>query len=280
MKFLKQLAVATVFAGVLTGCTTTAEMNNESARAYRSVVQDAQAQNAVDSTSRTSKRIHAIFNRMRPFADQENQTGVPFNWEITVVRSDELNAWAMAGGKMMFYTGLVDQLGLTDAQIATVMGHEMAHALKEHSKSDKTMSTITGLAAQAASIALESQGISTNVMGYDAVAVVKDLGLDKPFSRSQETEADEVGLMLMAKSGYNPEEAPKLWEKMKNASGGSGGILAALTSTHPTDDGRQENLQRLMPEALALYNASSKVSDSAVSGGKGSKKGRKARTKK
>ena len=125
--------------------------------------------------------------------------------------------------------------------------------------------------------ALASKGISTNVMGYDAVAVVKDLGLDKPFSRSQETEADEVGLMLMARSGYNPEEAPKLWEKMKSASGGSGGVLAALTSTHPTDEGRQENLQRLMPEALALYNASSKVSDSAVSSGDSGKKGKKSK---
>lgn len=281
MKFLKKLAVATVFATVLSGCTSTAQINNEAAQSYRAVVQDAKAQNAVDTSSRTSKRIHAIFNRMRPYADQENQTGVPFNWEVTVVHSDELNAWALPGGKMMFYTGLVDQLNLTDAQIATIMGHEMAHALKEHGKARQTMGTITGLAAAAASIALESQGISTNVMGYDAVAVVKDLGLDKPFSRSNETEADEIGLMLMAKSGYNPEEAPSLWEKMKNASGGSGGILAALTSTHPTDDGRQENLQRLMPEALALYNASSKVSDSAVSSsGKGGKKSKKARVKK
>ena len=279
MKFFKKLAVAAVVATGLTGCVSSAEMNNEAARAYRSVVQDANDQNAVDNSSPTARRIHTIFNRMKPYADQENKTGVPFNWEIMVVRSNELNAWAMAGGKMMFYTGLVDQLGLSDAQIATVMGHEMAHALKEHSKSDKTMSTITGLAAAAASAALASKGISTNVMGYDAVAVVKDLGLDKPFSRSQETEADEVGLMLMARSGYNPEEAPKLWEKMKSASGGSGGVFAALTSTHPTDEGRQENLQRLMPEALALYNASSKVSDSAVSSGSSGKKGKKSKVR-
>ena len=229
MKFFKKLAVAAVVATGLTGCVSSADMNNEAASAYRSVVQDANAQNAVDNSSPTARRIHTIFNRMKPYADQENKTGVPFNWEITVVRSNELNAWAMAGGKMMFYTGLVDTLGLSDAQIATVMGHEMAHALKEHSKSDKTMSTITGLAAAAAS------------------------------------------------AGYNPEEAPKLWEKMKSASGGSGGVLAALTSTHPTDEGRQENLQRLMPEALALYNASSKVSDSAVSSGDNGKKGKKSK---
>ena len=108
MKFFKKLAVAAVVATGLTGCVSSADMNNEAARAYRSVVQDANAQNAVDNSSPTARRIHTIFNRMKPYADQENKTGVPFNWEITVVRSNELNAWAMAGGKMMFYTGLVD----------------------------------------------------------------------------------------------------------------------------------------------------------------------------
>lgn len=255
MMSFKKLAVVVATATALTACVNTAQLNNEAAKSYMGVVQQAKQQGAVDTTSKTAKRIHAVFNKMKPLAEQENKTGVPFNWEVTVVRSDEMNAWAMPGGKMMFYTGLVDTLKLSDAQIAVIMGHEMAHALKEHGKSDRNVSVITDLAAAAGKIALESQGISSNVLGYDAVEVLKEYGLNKPFSRSQETEADEVGLMLMAKSGYNPEEAPELWEKMKQASGGSQGVLAALASTHPSDDDRQANLQRLMPEALALYNA-------------------------
>ena len=191
-----------------------------------------------------------------PYANKENQTGQPFNWQITVIKSKELNAWAMPGGKMAFYTGLVDSLKLNDDEIATVMGHEMAHALKEHGKAEANFGMATGIAASLGHVALST------VIGSDAselaVGLTKNYGLDKPFSRSAETEADEVGLMLMAKSGFNPQAAPGLWEKMKKASGGSEGVLDALASTHPTDEARQENLRRLLPEAMKLYQAAKK----------------------
>lgn len=256
MKTLKTLAMVTVLAGGVTACVNTAQLNQEAANSYAQTVQSARSQGAVDTSSKTAKRIHAVFNKMKPYAEKANKTGVPFQWEITVVKSDDLNAWAMPGGKMMFYTGLVDKLALTDAEIATVMGHEMAHALQEHGKSDRTMSTITGLATSVGKIALESQGIPTNVLGYDAVDILKEYGLDKPFSRSQETEADEVGLMLMAQSGYNPEAAPNVWRKMSQVTGSSGSFLEALASTHPINADREANLQRLLPEAVKVYQTS------------------------
>ena len=89
----------------------------------------------------------------------------------------------------------------------------------------------------------------------DLVTLTKDFALDKPYSRSAETEADEVGLMLMARSGYNPQVAPGLWQKMAKASGGSQGVLDVLASTHPSDASREENLKRLLPEAMELYKA-------------------------
>ena len=157
----------------------------------------------------------------------------------------------MPGGKMAFYTGLVESLNLTDDEIATVMGHEMAHALKEHGKKKANLSQFTNVIANVAQTALATQ------IGSDSSSIVvglaKDWGLDKPYSRSAETEADEVGLFLMAKSGYNPEAAPGLWDKMQKASTGSQGILDKLSSTHPSDKDRQANLLRLMPQALALY---------------------------
>ena len=152
---------------------------------------------------------------------------------------------------MAFYTGLVESLNLTDDEIATVMGHEMAHALKEHGKKKANMGQFTDVLAGVAHVALATQiGSDGSTM---VVGLAKDWGLDKPYSRSAETEADEVGLFLMAKSGYNPEAAPGLWDKMQKASTGSQGILDKLSSTHPSDKDRQANLLRLMPQALALY---------------------------
>lgn len=250
-KFKKLLATAFV-ATTLTACVSTESLNQEAANNYAQVKQQAAAQNAVDTSSKTAKRIHAVFNKMKPYAERENKTGVPFAWEITVLKSDELNAWAMPGGKMAFYTGLVEKLKLSDDEIAVVMGHEMAHALQEHGKSDRTVSTVTGIAATIGSIGLQTVGIQTNYGGVDLVGAIADLGVNKPFSRSQETEADEVGLMLMAKAGYNPSSAPNLWTKMSQATGGGSSIF----STHPSNEDRQENLARLVPEAMKVYQAS------------------------
>lgn len=258
MKLVKKLAGLIILSSALSACVTTEGINDQAAKSYAQVKSQAKAQNAVDTTSATAKRIHAVFGKMKPYAEKANKTGVPFQWEITVLKSNELNAWAMPGGKMAFYTGLVDKLKLSNDEIAVVMGHEMAHALEEHGKSDQTFNTVTGVLTQVGSIALQSQGIQTNYAGVDLVSTVADLGLNKPFSRSQETEADEVGLMLMAEAGYNPEAAPALWQKMAKATGSSGGLLETLTSTHPNSKDRQDNLARLVPKAKEIYLANKK----------------------
>lgn len=249
-KFGKTLAFVSII-GILSACADSASINQQAAMGYRQMITEAKAKGQLDSQSRTAQRVHKIFNKMVPYANAENHTGQPFNWQIEVIKSKELNAWAMPGGKMAFYTGLVESLNLTDDEIATVMGHEMAHALKEHGKKKANLSQFTNVIANVAQTALATQ------IGSDSSSIVvglaKDWGLDKPYSRSAETEADEVGLFLMAKSGYNPEAAPGLWDKMQKASTGSQGILDKLSSTHPSDKDRQANLLRLMPQALALY---------------------------
>ena len=249
-KFGKTLAFVSII-GILSACADSASINQQAAMGYRQMISEAKAKGQLDTQSRTAQRVHKIFNKMVPYANAENHTGQPFNWQIEVIKSKELNAWAMPGGKMAFYTGLVETLNLTDDEIATVMGHEMAHALKEHGKKKANLSQFTNVIANVAQTALATQ------IGSDSSSIVvglaKDWGLDKPYSRSAETEADEVGLFLMAKSGYNPEAAPGLWDKMQKASTGSQGILDKLSSTHPSDKDRQANLLRLMPQALALY---------------------------
>ena len=252
-KFGKTLALVSII-GILSACADSASINQQAAMGYRQMISEAKAKGQLDTQSRTAQRVHKIFNKMVPYANAENHTGQPFNWQIEVIKSKELNAWAMPGGKMAFYTGLVESLNLTDDEIATVMGHEMAHALKEHGKKKANMGQFTDVLAGVAHVALSTQ------IGSDGSAVVvgltKDWALDKPYSRSAETEADEVGLLLMAKSSYNPQAAPGLWDKMQKASKGSQSMLDKLSSTHPTDKDRQENLLRLMPEAMTLYQKS------------------------
>ena len=252
-KFGKTLAFVSII-GILSACADSASINQQAAMGYRQMISEAKAKGQLDTQSHTAQRVHKIFNKMVPYANAENHTGQPFNWQIEVIKSKELNAWAMPGGKMAFYTGLVESLNLTDDEIATVMGHEMAHALKEHGKKKANMGQFTDVLAGVAHVALSTQ------IGSDGSAVVvgltKDWALDKPYSRSAETEADEVGLLLMAKSGYNPQAAPGLWDKMQQASKGSQSVLDKLSSTHPSDKDRQENLLRLMPEAMALYQKS------------------------
>ncbi len=255
MKLKQYLGLAVLSVVALTGCTSTSQINSEAANSYSQVVGKVRAAGKVDTKSQTAKRIHNIFNRILPYAKKANDTGVPFNWQMTVTKSKELNAWAMPGGKMMVYTGLVDRLGLSDAEIATVIGHEMAHALKEHSKSSRSLSIATGVVAELGKVALATQGISTNFGGIDMVDLTRDLALDKPFSRHHEAEADEVGLMLMAQAGYNPSFAPNVWTKMTKVEG-NGGI--SIFSTHPSNADRQAHLQRLLPEAMKIYKSTKK----------------------
>ena len=228
-KFGKTLAFVSII-GILSACADSASINQQAAMGYRQMISEAKAKGQLDSQSRTAQRVHKIFNKMVPYANAENHTGQPFNWQIEVIKSKELNAWAMPGGKMAFYTGLVESLNLTDDEIATVMGHEMAHALKDHGKKKANMGQFTDVLAGVAHVALSTQ------IGSDGSAVVvgltKDWALDKPYSRSAETEADEVGLLLMAKSGYNPQAAPGLWDKMQKASKGSQSMLDKLITPH------------------------------------------------
>ena len=174
----------------LTGCTSVADMvgydtaslNEAAAKNYSQVVQQAQSQRVLDNTSHTSRRIKAVFERLKPYANQANQTGTPFNWQMNVFRGDELNAWAMPGGKMAMYTGMVERLKLTDDEIAAVIGHEMTHALLEHGKKAIGGQVLTGLGG---SILAGASGVDANIVGLGT-----DLLASKPFSRHQESEAD------------------------------------------------------------------------------------------
>lgn len=229
-----------------------ASINANAAQEYRAVVSKAQNERTLDASSKTAQRVQNIFRRLVPHANAANHTGQPFQWEMTVIRSDELNAWAMPGGKMAVYTGIVEKPQLTDDEIAAIIGHEMTHALLEHSKKESNRNIGVGLAAQIGGGILQTTtGIDGELINA-GLGLATDLGIDKPFSRDAEREADSGGMRLMALAGYNPEAALSVWQKM-NRLNDNNNVLTKILSTHPTNNDRIRKLQQELPLVMPLY---------------------------
>ncbi|ANF82055.1 type I deoxyribonuclease HsdR [Acinetobacter sp. NCu2D-2] len=253
MKNKLMLSMGAAAALTLSGCTTIADiagadsatLNAAAAQGFNKTVQEASSNKTLDTSSSTYKRINTVFNQLRPYADQINQTGTKFNWQLAVLKSDQINAYVAPGGKVVFYTGIVNKLNLTDAEIAAVMGHEMVHALEEHSKQKVGAQALTDLAI--------GIGLSAAGAGQGATAAAQlgsQIGIGLPYSRNLESRADQGGLMLMARAGYNPQAAITLWEKMNKVSGSG----ASFLSTHPSNAQRIEAMRKNLPAAQALYN--------------------------
>lgn len=216
----KKLVLSFCAASAITfsGCTTVADMagadtatlNATAAQSYSQMVQDARNKGQLDTSSSTYKRINTVFQRLTPVANQMNQTGQPFSWQLAVLKSDQINAFVAPGGKVVFYTGIVNKLNLTDAEIAAIMGHEMVHALEEHAKSKIGAQALTNLALN---IGLSAAGSNVGQLGAAAAQLGAQVGVGLPYSRNLESRADEGGLMLMARGGYNPQAAITLWKK-------------------------------------------------------------------
>ena len=260
-KFLLSLTAATVIS--ISGCATFADMagadsatlNAAAAQSYSQVISEARSKGVLDTSSNTYKRINAVYNRLRPYADQMNQTGHPFDWKLSVLKSNELNAFVMPGGKVVFYSGIVTQLKLTDAEIAAIMGHEMTHALEEHSKSKAGATTLTNMAV---SIGKSYAGNQFGSQAADVVDLSGKYGIGLPYSRNLESKADKGGLLLMAKAGYNPEAAVSVWKKMNQMDSSGNNAFAKFTSTHPSNNDRIADLQKSMIEAKAIYASTTK----------------------
>lgn len=257
---MKKLSIALLTASLmlsgLSGCSTVANMsgmdsktlNAKASSHYQQIVQ----QSKIDTTSATAKTVQKTFNRLRPYADAMNTTGEKFQWQMVVIRDNTENAWAMPGGKMAFYTGLAENYNLTESEIAAIVGHEMGHALLEHSKKQAGASVLSGLAVQLGSIAVQaSTGYDPNLIGLGA-NILHEYGMDKPYSRHHEYEADALGMRLMAQAGYNPTDAINVWKKM-NAKSGGGSKIGSILSTHPNNDSRIKAMEKLLPEMMAIY---------------------------
>ncbi len=168
-----------------------------------------------------------------------------YKWEFNLIDDEQVNAWAMPGGKIAFYTGILP-IAKNEAGVAAIMGHEVAHALANHGQQRMSAGTIQQAVGAVGTIALGDDQQSQQIFAT-AYGLGSQVGVMLPFSRNHETEADEIGIKLMAIAGYNPEEAAKLWERMKENSGGGG--PPTFLSTHPSNESRIQNLRSLVDEA-------------------------------
>lgn len=224
------------------------ELDQMAAASYDKLKAEATGEGVLNKDSVLLRRVREIAARIQPQTRVFRSDAPGWNWEVNVIRSDELNAFCMPGGKIMFYSGLIQQLELSDAEIAVVMGHEIAHALREHSREQMSQA----FAAQAAI------GVGATLFGLDpTTAELAGSGyqalIATRFSRTDENEADRIGLELSARAGYDPRAGVSLWQKMINAN--QGGKPPELLSSHPTDASRVREIEALLPTVLPLYNA-------------------------
>lgn len=173
-----------------------------------------------------------------------------YKWEFNLVNENIVNAWCMPGGKVVFYQGIMP-ICQTETGVAVVMGHEVAHAVARHGNERMSQGLTQQLGGVALAVALADKPQETQALFQLAYGVGTQVGVMLPFSRLHESEADEMGLMFMAMAGYDPNEAPKFWNRM-NALGGA--RPPEFLSTHPNPEKRSSNLAALMPKAIDIYN--------------------------
>lgn len=173
-----------------------------------------------------------------------------YRWEFNLVEDKQVNAWCMPGGKVVFYTGILP-ITQTEEGVAVVMGHEIAHAVAEHGNERLSQGLLAQLGGVALDVALREKPAETRNLWMSAYGLGATVGVLLPFGRTQESEADHLGLIFMAMAGYNPQEAVSFWQRMAAKKGGQS--PPEFLSTHPSDETRIKDIQARLPEAMQYY---------------------------
>lgn len=221
------------------------EVTQAAATEYRKVIADAQRKGVLDRNPQLVQRVRNVAGRLIPHTGAFRTDAPGWAWETHVIQDAQLNAWAMPGGKMVVYSGLIEKLRLSDDEIAAIMGHEIAHSLREHARERISREMATGLGLGVAGALL---GLGQTAQ--DLAGMVAQVTFNLPFSRTHETEADRVGVELAARAGFNPHAAVSVWQKMLQASGSGG---PQFLSTHPSPQTRLADLQVYADRVMPLY---------------------------
>ena len=233
-----------------TGLVSAEEIEQAAGQQYRQMEKQASDKRALASDSNPQVvRLRVISQRLIPFTYEWNERARQWKWEVNLIDSKEINAFCMPGGKIAFFSGILDQLKLTDDEVAMVMGHEMTHALREHAREriGKTTATRSAIAVGAAIFGLG-----------DISRMVADMGgqlLTLKFGRDDESEADLIGMELAARAGYDPHAGVTLWKKMAAANKGA---PPQFMSTHPSGPTRIRDIEVNLPKVESLYARAAK----------------------
>ena len=226
------------------------EIEAAATKQYNEMLRSAAEQKALAPADHAQLvRLRRIAQRIIPFTNEWNPRAKQWKWEVNLLGSKQINAFCMPGGKIAFYTGILEQLKLTDDEVAQVMGHEIAHALREHARARMGKGAATNIGASIVSQVLGLGDLGRTVAGYGVELI------SLKFSRDDETEADLVGLELAARAGYDPRAGVTLWKKMQAAN--KGGPPQWL-STHPAGNTRITEIEKALPLVLPLYERAPK----------------------
>lgn len=242
------------------------QLERDAVKQYRQLLQQAQSQRALAPEDYPQRqRLQQIAARLIPYTYRFSDRSDAWRWEVNLIGSSQVNAFVMPGGKIVFFTGILEKLKLTDDEVAMIMGHEMAHALLEHSRQRAGQQKL----AQGITI---GASVFSQILGYgDLGGVIASQGSKLTllkFSRGDETEADLVGMDIAARAGYDPRAAVTLWEKMSAASKGE---PPQFLSTHPSHGTRIDVLRDAQPKVMPLYERARRAqTDPARSGASGS----------
>lgn len=229
------------------------ELEQSAGQQYDQILAQARKDNALaPARDPQLERLHAIARRLIAQTPMWNARAAAWHWQVNLVRKNEVNAFCMPGGKIVFFTGLLNQVKPSDDEIAIVMGHEMAHALREHARVQiaKNALTHTGLSLGAQLLGLGDFGSYAANIGGQLLSL--------RYSRTDESDADLVGLEIAARAGFNPNAAITLWRKMSQAQGGAQNL--EILSSHPVNDARIAELQANIPRVMPLYEAARRTS--------------------
>ena len=222
-----------------------AEINQAAQAEYSQLMAAEQQKGALNRNPAQTARVRAIANRLIAQTPVFRLDARQWAWEVNVITSNEVNAWCMPGGKIAVYSGLIEQLRVSDDELAAVMGHEMAHALREHARERASEQAVAGLGISILSAAIGAGSAGQQGMQYAYMGL---LGL--PNSRAHETEADRIGIELAARAGYNPHAAITLWQKMEQVGNGE---PPKFLSTHPPREDRLRDLTDYAQRVDPLY---------------------------
>jgi predicted Zn-dependent protease len=224
------------------------QLDQAAAQGYAKLVSDAAHAGTLNRDAAMLHRVRTVASRIEPQTAVFRRDAPAWKWEVNVLNTAELNAFCMPGGKIIFYAGLIDQLHLTDSEIAIVMGHEISHALREHSReqASQAMAAQATIGVGALLLGLGQGGADLAGAGYQSLVATR-------FSRTDEAEADRIGLELAARAGYDPRAGVTLWQKMIAAN--SGAHPPEFLSSHPAEESRVREIEALLPAVMPLYQA-------------------------